>query len=171
MHVHGPGAGLAARECVARELVWGKRHRVMDVAPVRSVQRHLEEHRPNLPGALDAACVGLVAAEALGSMLMWLPIPVAWMWIGARVYDVTNSLAADMGVAFCGFLACTILTMRGLARIDLAWIAVRRRAGHDQRQGALTYVVVVSATLGIIGFYVWYYVLSNAFVLPFMPSQ
>jgi hypothetical protein len=121
--------------------------------------------------AVDAACIALIVVEALGSVLMWLPIPLAWMWIGARVYDVTGSLATDMGVAFFGFLGCTILTMRALTRIDRAWIALRRRAGHDQRQGALTWVVVVSATLGIVGFYVWYYVLSKAFILPFMPSQ
>jgi hypothetical protein len=120
---------------------------------------------------VDAAGAALLAVEALGSMLMWLPIPVAWMWVGARVYDLTGSLATDMGVAFFGFLATTILTMKALARVDSAWVTLRRRAGHDQRQGALTYVVVVSATLGLIGFYVWYYVLSKAFILPFMPSQ
>ena len=119
----------------------------------------------------NAAGAALLAVEAVGSMLMWLPIPVAWMWVGARVYDLTGSLATDMGVAFFGFLATTILTMKALARIDTAWVSVRRRAGHDQRQGALTYVVVASATVGIVGFYVWYYVLSKAFILPFMPSQ
>jgi hypothetical protein len=119
----------------------------------------------------NLACVSLLVAEAVGSFLMWLPIPVAWMWIGARVYDLTGSLATDMGIAFFGFLGTTILTMRALTRIDTRWVTLRRRAGHEQRQGALTRIVVVSAMLGIIGFYLWYYALSDAYVLPFMPSQ
>ena len=54
---------------------------------------------------------------------------------------------------------------------DVAWVALRRRAGHDQREGALTQVVVVSATIGIAGFLLWYYVLEQAYVIPFMPSR
>jgi len=31
--------------------------------------------------------------------------------------------------------------------------------------------VAISGTLGLLAFYVWYYVLSDAFVLPFMPAS
>jgi uncharacterized membrane protein (DUF485 family) len=117
------------------------------------------------------ACASLVGVEMLGSMLMWAPIPIAWMWIGARVYEATGSFALDLLVVLVGFLATTILTMRALARLDGYWVELRRRAGYDQRAGALTRVVVMSATLGLVGFMVWYYLLSHAFILPFMPSQ
>jgi hypothetical protein len=102
---------------------------------------------------------------------MWVPIPLAWMWVGARIYDATGSLAADAGVAFAGFVVTTILVIGGLNRLDRLWVALRQRAGHDQVEGALTRVVVVSATLGIIGFLVWSWLLSQAFILPFMPTQ
>ena len=113
----------------------------------------------------------VLAAEAIGSVLMWAPIPLAWMWVGARVYDATGSLFADGCVVLLGFLATIALLMRGLSRLDLVWVELRRRAGHDQRQGALNQVVVVSATLGLVAFMVWYYILSDAFIIPFMPSQ
>jgi hypothetical protein len=100
---------------------------------------------------------------------MWVPVPLAWFWVGARVYDVTGSVAADGGVAFFGFLATATLAMAVLRRVDAAWLALRRRAGHDQPQGALTQVVVVSGTFGILAFVLWYYI-GGAFVLPFMPS-
>jgi hypothetical protein len=104
--------------------------------------------------------------------MMWAPIPLAWVWAGARLYDATESLVAAGGITLLGLLATTILAMKALARIDTVWIALRRRAGHDQAEGALTQIVVVSATLGLILFLVWYYLLSTAFVLPFMgPSQ
>jgi hypothetical protein len=121
--------------------------------------------------AADAASAAVLTVEAIGSLLMWAPIPLAWMWVGGRVYSATGSLAADGGVAFAGFLATTALVMAALGRLDRVWVTLRRRAGHDQRQGALSQVVVVSATLGLLTFLLWFYVFSHAFVLPFMPSQ
>jgi hypothetical protein len=102
---------------------------------------------------------------------MWAPIPLAWMWVGGQVFSATGSLAADGAVAFLGFMATTWLAMAALNRLDAVWVALRRKAGHEQKQGALTQVVVVSATLGILVFLAWYYVIERAFVLPFMPSQ
>jgi hypothetical protein len=118
-----------------------------------------------------AACTAVLAAEAFGTLLLWAPLPFAWIWIGGRVYALTGSLFADGAVALTGFATCAWLAMRALARLDETWIALRRRAGYAQSQGALTQVVVVSATLGLLGFLVWYYLLSHAFILPFMPSQ
>ena len=119
----------------------------------------------------EAACAAVLAAEAVGTLLLWAPLPFAWIWVGGRVYALTGSLLADGSVALLGFAASAFLAMRGLAQLDQAWIALRRRAGHSQREGALTQVVVVSATLGIAAFLLWYYLFSNAFILPFMPSQ
>jgi signal transduction histidine kinase len=119
----------------------------------------------------EAACAAVLAAEAVGTLLLWAPLPFAWIWVGGRVYAMTGSLLADGSVALLGFAASAFLAMRGLAQLDQAWIALRRRAGHSQREGALTQVVVVSATLAIAAFLLWYYLFSNAFILPFMPSQ
>lgn len=117
----------------------------------------------------NAACAAVLALEAIGSLSMWVPLPLAWLWVGGRVYAGTSSLAADCGVAFVGFVATTSLAMAALGRLDRVWVVLRRRAGHDQGEGALTQVVVVSATLGILLFLLWFYVLSkNAFVIPFM---
>jgi hypothetical protein len=113
----------------------------------------------------------VLLVEALGTLLMWAPIPLAWLWVGGRVFAVTGSLAADLGAAFFGFVATTILAMMALGRIDRFWVKVRRRAGHDQTHGVLPQVAVVSATLGLVAFVVWYYFFSKAFIIPFMPSQ
>ena len=121
--------------------------------------------------AVNVACGAILAVEALGSCLMWVPIPIGWMWVGARFYDLTGSVAADGGVVLLGFLGTTIVVMRALSRLDAVWVALRRRAGHDQREGALTRVVVASATFGLLGFVLWYYLFSDAYILPFMPTQ
>src|SRR5436190_5674319 len=108
-------------------------------------------------GATSAACAFLLAIEAVGSLLMWAGIPLAWLWIGGRVYALTGSLGADLGVAFLGFVLTLFLALSGLRRVDQGWIMLRRRAGVDQEEGALSQIVVVSATLALVIFIGWYY--------------
>jgi hypothetical protein len=122
-------------------------------------------------GATSAACGALLALEALGSVVMWAGIPLAWLWIGGRVYSLTASLGADIGVAFLGFVLTLFAALSGLRRIDRGWIALRRRAGYEQEEGALSQIVVVSATLALVMFIGWYYLFSHAYVIPFMPSN
>jgi hypothetical protein len=120
--------------------------------------------------AARAASVAVVAVEAVGAVLLWGPIPLAWLWIGGRIYAVTGSLAADGFIGFAGFVASVLLVVAALRRIDLVWISLRRRAGRDQAEGALQEVVAISGAFGIVGFMLWYYLFSHAYVLPFMPS-
>jgi len=121
--------------------------------------------------ATGVASVAVLAVEMAGALSMWAVIPAAWIWVAARVFDTTDSLAAAGSVALLGVAATETLTVVGLTRVDRLWIELRRRAGYPQADGALTRIVVVTATLGLLAFLIWYYVLTNAFVIPFMPSQ
>jgi hypothetical protein len=122
-------------------------------------------------GTTNAGCALLLALEAIGSLAIWAGIPLAWLWIGGRVYSFTGSLGADLGVAFFGFVGTLFLALSGLRRIDRGWIALRRRAGYEQEEGALPQIVVASATLALLLFVAWYYLFSHAYVIPFMPSN
>ena len=122
-------------------------------------------------GTTNAACALLLAVEALGSIAMWAGIPLAWLWLGGRVYDLTGSLGADLGVAFFGFVGTLFLGLSGLRRVDQGWIALRQRAGDEQEEGALPQIVVASASLALLIFVAWYYLFSDAYVIPFMPSN
>jgi hypothetical protein len=121
--------------------------------------------------AAGAACAGLLAVEVVVSLSLWSVIPLCWLWIGGLVFKATGSLAADLGVVLLGFAATAALAMTALARMDLLWIELRRRTGRKQKEGALNQVVIASATLGLIGFALWFYVFSDAYIIPFMPSR
>jgi hypothetical protein len=121
--------------------------------------------------ALSAACAALLASEAIGTIVMWALAPLGWLWVGGRAYRATGSLFADLAVVICGLLVTTWFLIVALQRVDRAWIALRRRGGHDQADGALDRVVVVSTTAALALFLLWYYVLAGAFVMPFMPMR
>lgn len=120
---------------------------------------------------LSLATTGLLLAEVVGCLLIWIVIPVGWMWIAARVYEATYSIAADLAVALGGFIFTITLAMSALNRIDQRWVELRRRAGHEQREGALTRIVVVTAGVGFAAFYVWFHFIEQAFILEFMPTS
>jgi hypothetical protein len=130
-----------------------------------------EEQRVASGPATELACALLLGLEAIGSLAMWAAIPLAWLWIGGRVYSLTGSLGLDIGVAFAGFVGTLFLVLTLLRHLDAGWIALRRRAGYEQEEGALPQVVTISATLALGLFIGWYYLFSHAYVIPFMPSN
>ncbi len=121
--------------------------------------------------AARAASLVVLAVELLGTFVMWVPIPLAWFWVGAQVFRQTGSVLADGVVVLGGFLVSVIAVLKLLTKLDAVWIRLRRRAGHQQRDGALNQVVIVSATLGVIGFWVWFHIIENAYIIPFMPQE
>jgi hypothetical protein len=121
--------------------------------------------------AVNAAAAAVVTFEVIGFLSICGPIPFAWLWMGGIVYRATGSLAADLGVAFLGSVATMVPVARALGRTDRFLVSLRQRPGHKRSQGALTHVVAVMGTLVLVLFTIWYYVLSDAFVLPFMPTH
>jgi hypothetical protein len=113
----------------------------------------------------------VLVLEVVGTLAMFAPIQVGWFWVGARVFDATHSIMLDGIVVLGGFLATAIAIMKVLTRLDAVWLSLRRRAGHDRREGALTQVVVASATFGAVAFWVWFHILENAYIIPFMPTE
>jgi hypothetical protein len=124
--------------------------------------------RSHPTAAVGAAAVLML--EVLGAMMMWGPIPVAWVWVGARAYDATGSFMAGAVVWFLGFAATLWIVAGVLARLDRIWIRLRQRSGDARAQGVMTQVIVVTATFALAAFFIWFYVIGKAFVIPFMPS-
>lgn len=116
----------------------------------------------------DLAGPALIAVEVLGLLLLFAPIPLALMWAGAYVYRLTGSLLADLSFALLAFVAAACAMIAGLSRLDERWIEHRRRLGHEQRDGALTRVVVIAIGIALPAAYIWFNV-SGAVVIKFMP--
>jgi hypothetical protein len=119
---------------------------------------------------IAAGAAAVLLLEVLGALTMWGPIPVAWVWVGARVYDGTGSFVAGAATWFLGFAATLWIVAGALARLDRIWIRLRNRGGDARAQGAMTQVIVVTATFALAAFFLWFYVIGKAFVIPFMPS-
>jgi hypothetical protein len=109
--------------------------------------------------ALLAAAVLLL--EALVVLSAWGPQPVAWMWIGSQVDYATGSVFLGIITAFAGLICSLILTLAIATRLDHLWRLLRRAAGHDQREGVLGRLFMITAIVAAAGFTVWFLLLEG----------
>jgi hypothetical protein len=98
----------------------------------------------------------ILAVEALMLATLWGPQPAAWLWVGSHVFHATGSVSFGILVAFLGMLLTIFSTIALAMRLDRAWKLVRRASGHDQRNGALERMVVLSMVIAGTVFFAWF---------------
>ncbi len=99
----------------------------------------------------------LLLGEVVICLLFWGPLPLAWLWVGGQVKGATDNVGAAILAAFAGLLACLLIGLMGMRRLDQAWILVRRAAGHDQRQGKIGIVFAITTVIGATAFCIWFF--------------
>lgn len=110
----------------------------------------------------DATLAGLMlAVEALLCVSLWGPQPAAWLWLGSQVDYWTGSVTAGIASAFAGMIATLMLTLGVASRLDRVWRLLRRAAGHDQRDGALSRIFAVTAVVAGAGFLFWFVIVQG----------
>jgi hypothetical protein len=110
----------------------------------------------------DAVLAGLVLlVEALVVLSAWVPQPVGWMWVGSQVDYHTDSVFLGITVAFLGLIGSLLVTLAIATRLDHLWRLLRRAAGHDQREGVLGRIFMVTAIVAAIGFTIWLVLLEG----------
>jgi hypothetical protein len=114
--------------------------------------------RQRADGALAAV---VLVVEALLCLSLWGPQPAGWLWVGSQVDYLAGSRMLGIGVAFAGIVASLFVTLALCSRLDRVWRLLRRAAGHDQRDGALTRLFGASAVVALIVFAVWFLVIEG----------
>jgi hypothetical protein len=108
----------------------------------------------------------LLALMAFINLLFWGPMPMAWLWVGSHVQYWTGSVSLGIFLAFVGLVATLLLALVALKRLDHAWILVRRAGGHDQREGTLGRIFVITCGIGTTCFTAWLLLFSGASLAP-----
>jgi hypothetical protein len=104
---------------------------------------------------------GVLLLEALVVLSAWGPQPIAWMWVGSQVDYATGSVFLGITTAFAGLIGSLILTLAVATRLDHLWRLLRRAAGHDQRDGVLGRLFMITAIIAAAAFTVWFLLLEG----------
>jgi heme/copper-type cytochrome/quinol oxidase subunit 2 len=109
----------------------------------------------------------LVGMMFLGSLALWVGVPLGWLWIGAQIQAETRSI----GVALLAMLVGILVSVAVLVSV-LGWLA-RRHMEIQELRGReigettpLEQVLVGSAVVAVIGFAVWFFGFSGSAPLP-----
>jgi hypothetical protein len=112
------------------------------------------------------SAVLLVAMMFLGSLVLWVGVPVAWLWVGSRLQE-NHSLSTAIGVMMLGMLASIALLLAVLGRLSQVHTEVQEQRGVPEGQiTALERVLVSSAVVAIVGFFVWFFGFSGSSPIP-----
>jgi uncharacterized membrane protein YbhN (UPF0104 family) len=108
----------------------------------------------------------LVAMMLVGSFVLWVGVPVAWLWIGSRLQN-TTSLATAIGAMMVGMLLSVTLLLGVLGWLSRRHTELQERRGvPESEMTALELVLVSSAVIAVIGFIVWFFGFSGSSPIP-----
>jgi hypothetical protein len=103
----------------------------------------------------------ILVAEALLLATIWGPQPAGWLWIGSQIDYQTGNVVLGIVSAFVGMILTMMATIAITMRLDRIWKLVRRAGGHEQKQGALEPIFVLSMVIGGAAFLVWFFVIEG----------
>ncbi len=103
----------------------------------------------------------------LGSLVLWVGVPLAWLWVASQVQGATGSLGAALGSAMLGVLASIAVVVSLLTWLSNKHRALRvARGRQDSGHLVLEVVIVTSAGLALALFAAWFLLLSGASPVP-----
>jgi hypothetical protein len=121
----------------------------------------------------NPAAVALVALMALGSVLMWIGVPLALVYVASKVADTPNPSMGPYLLIILGLPVGMAVIGKGLAALNRAHIrvtgtevdeyrpgwtrSVRGERQVDRRGGVLDKVMIVSVAIAALAFAVWFF--------------
>jgi len=132
------------------------------------------------PRAESAAKAGLIALMAVGSVTLWVGVPVGWLWIGSQVQAGSQApgfapymlVLAGIAISIAAMAKLLAVLNRTYKRVagDDAVVRVRMpwhrsmRGEDDSRppRSVLDVVMVISVTAALAVFAVWFFFFAGS---------
>ena len=110
----------------------------------------------------------MLAIMFLGSLVLWIGLPLGCLYLGSRVQDATHSVGVALLAMAGGVVVGIFAIVPVLGFLNRKQIEQRAaRCLDTYGQAPLEGVLVVSAGLALVGFGVWFFFFSGATPLPF----
>ena len=103
----------------------------------------------------------------LGSLGLWIGTPLCLLWVGSKIQGATSSLGAAVGAMSIGVVCVIVLLACILVRLSNAYRAICLSRGRmDPGHVVLEGVLVVSATVAVVAFVIWFLLFAGASPVP-----
>jgi hypothetical protein len=126
-----------------------------------------------------AAGVGLVIVMALGSVVVWLVSPVAWLWIASQMTDSTQPSLGPYVLVLVGTVLTAVVIGKFLGMINRTHMRITGRM-RDKREpakwnrsmrgerrpvndrGVLEQVMAISVSCALVLFGIWFFLFAGS---------
>lgn len=99
----------------------------------------------------------------VGSFVLWIGAPLLWLWVGSQIEGTTASLGTAVGSAFLGAVLTIVLVAAVLGKLSNTYRANRVARGlDDPGHFVLEVVLVVSASVALLAFAIWFFLFAGA---------
>jgi hypothetical protein len=125
-----------------------------------------------------AVAAFLVLVMAVGSVLMWIGVPVFWLWLASRIADSSQPSLGLYVLVLIGIVVSMAIVGKGLGTINhihmgitgtlpqkreqTIWLRSMRGEREIKRQtGVLGLVMAWSVSVALLCFGVWFFVFAK----------
>jgi len=114
-----------------------------------------------------SSAVIMLTMMFLGSLVLWIGVPLAWLYVGSMVQGSTNSISAALAVMAVGVVVSILLLVPILGWLNHKHLKLREARGLETYgQTALEAVLVVSAGVALVGFLAWFFLFAGTSPVP-----
>jgi heme/copper-type cytochrome/quinol oxidase subunit 2 len=97
-----------------------------------------------------------------GGLVLWVGIPVGWLYIGSQVQAKTNSLGAALAVMLVGVLVSIFALVPALGWLNRKHEDLREARGLESHGNtALEAVMTIAAVIAVVGFGIWFFLIEG----------
>jgi len=115
----------------------------------------------------------LVIAMLVGSLMLWLGLPLAWVWVGSQVSNTSQPSLTPYVVVIVGLVVSVLLDYKLLVRLNdryarlmgvapvefrTAWLrSMRDGRGRRSAMSVLDRVMILAVALALCSLVVWFF--------------
>jgi len=95
-------------------------------------------------------------------LVLWIGVPLAWLYIGSQVQGETNSIGTALAVTMVGVVVSILLIVPVLGWLNRKHLELREARGLETHGAtALEAVMTVSVAVAVVAFSVWFFVIAG----------
>jgi heme/copper-type cytochrome/quinol oxidase subunit 2 len=107
-----------------------------------------------------ASGVLLLLMMLVAGLVLWIGVPLGWLYVGSQVQGATDSIGTAILVMLVGVVVSIVAVVPILGWLNRKHLELRAARGLDTHgQTALEAVMTVSVVVAVVAFVIWFFVL------------
>ena len=116
---------------------------------------------------LGAQALALLAVLVFGSVVLWVAVPIGWLWVGSQVQAETDNLGIAMVTMAFGVLVSLVALIPLLGRLTRLYQRARVARGlEDTGTFPLEVTLTLTALVAVVGGAIWFFGFSGSSPIP-----